>query len=151
MRWLNVSSSLEETVEVNAPVEISWELWSDVTQWPRFLTHVRNVAPLDERSFSWWLSLPGADKSFTAELTEVVPGERIAWRTIDGVEHAGVVTFHRVGETSSEVRLRLTYNPQGFVERLGALTHLDAALAQHDLDEFKHAAELTATTRGLNA
>lgn len=136
-----MSSSLAETIDVDAPVAVSWALWSDVTAWPTFLSHVRNVTRIDRVSFSWWLSLPGADKAFTAELTEVVPHERIAWRTVDGVEHAGVVTFHSLSPTSSRVSLRIEYHPQGFIEHLGALTNLDAVLAQHDLSEFRAAAE----------
>ncbi len=138
-----MSSSLVETVDVNAPVEVTWSLWEDVTQWPEFLSHVQKVARIDNRSFSWWLALPGADKAFTAELTEVVPQERIAWKTTDGVEHAGVVTFHRLSERSCRVALQIEYNPRGFVERLGAMTNLDSTLANYDLGEFKRKAEKT--------
>lgn len=139
-----MSSSLVETVDVEAPVSVSWALWSDVTEWPKFLSHVARVVRIDNRSFSWWLSLPGADKSFTAEVTELIPQERIAWKTTEGVDHAGVVTFHRLGDTTSRVTLQIEYTPEGFVERLGALTNLDAALTNYDLGEFKTIAEQAA-------
>ncbi|MCP3767722.1 MULTISPECIES: SRPBCC family protein [Streptomyces] len=139
-----MSASLVETVDIEAPVSVTWALWSDVTKWPSFLSHVRIVQPLDERRFAWQLSLPGADKNFVAELTEVVPENRIAWRTTEGVHHAGVVTFHRLGDTSSRVTLQIEYDPQGFVERLGALTNLDSTLANYDLGEFQKLAETAA-------
>lgn len=142
-----MSSSLSESVDINAPMDVTWSLWSDVTRWPEFLSHVQKVARIDERTFSWWLALPGADKAFTAELTEVVPQERIAWRTIDGVEHAGVVTFERLDEANTRVTLRIEYNPQGFVEHLGAQTNLDSALATKDLGEFRRTAEKAAAER----
>ncbi|MEV6795172.1 SRPBCC family protein [Streptomyces sp. NPDC051320] len=138
-----MSSSLVETVDINAPVAVSYALWSDVTRWPAFLSHVRLVEPIDGRRFAWQLSLPGADKNFVAELTEVVPEDRIAWRTTEGVHHAGVVTFHRLTDTSSRVTLQIEYDPQGFVEHLGALTNLDSALANYDLGEFQKLAETT--------
>lgn len=143
-----MSSSLVEAVDVNAPLAVSWSLWNDVAEWPKFLSHVEKVVPIDNRSFSWWLSLPGADKSFTAELTEVVPQERIAWKTTDGVEHAGVVTFHRLSDTTSRVTLQIDYNARGFVEKLGALTNLDSTLTNYDLGEFKRAAEAAAGRAG---
>lgn len=143
-----MSSSVAETIDVDAPVAVSWALWSDVTQWPRFLSHVQNVTRIDRLSFSWWLSLPGADKSFTAELTEVVPHERIAWRTVDGVEHAGAVIFHRLEPAGTRVSLRIDYHPRGFVEHLGSVTGLDSVLAHQDLAEFKRAAEELALTEG---
>ncbi|MFI7236699.1 SRPBCC family protein [Streptomyces cyaneofuscatus] len=140
-----MSSSIVETVDIQAPVAVTWALWSDVTQWPKFLSHVQRVDPLDERRFAWQLSLPGAGKGFVAELTEVVPENRIAWRTTEGVHHAGVVTFHRLDDRSSRIALQIEYDPQGFVEHLGALTNLDSALANYDLGEFQKLAELTAS------
>ncbi|MEU8886764.1 SRPBCC family protein [Streptomyces sp. NPDC048442] len=147
-----MSSSIVETIDVNAPVADSWALWSDATQWPRFLSHVERVDPIDAHTFTWWLRLPGANKSFTAELTEVVAEDRIAWRTTAGVQHAGVVTFHRLSDTTSRVALQIEYEPHGFVEYLGALTNLDKTLANYDLGQFKRVVEDTAahhlTVRG---
>jgi uncharacterized membrane protein len=138
-----VSASLVETVDIEAPVAVTWALWSDVTRWPSFLSHVRLVQPLDDRRFAWQLSLPGADKNFVAELTEVIPEDRIAWQTTEGVHHAGVVTFHRLSDTSSRVTLQIEYDPKGFVEHIGALTNLDSTLANYDLGEFQKLAETT--------
>ncbi|MEU9472900.1 SRPBCC family protein [Streptomyces avermitilis] len=140
-----MSASLVETVDIEAPVAVTWALWSDVSRWPSFLSHVRLVEPLDERRFAWQLSLPGADKNFVAELTEVIPEDRIAWQTTEGVHHAGVVTFHRLSDTSSRVTLQIEYDPKGFVEHIGALTNLDSTLANYDLGEFQKLAETTAT------
>ncbi|NEE44668.1 cyclase, partial [Streptomyces sp. SID8455] len=44
-----MSSSIVETVDIEAPVAVTWALWSDVTQWPKFLSHVQRVDPLDEK------------------------------------------------------------------------------------------------------
>lgn len=142
-----MSSSIVETVDIQAPVAVTWALWSDVSQWPKFLSHVQRVDVLDERRFGWQLSLPGADRSFIAELTEVVPQDRIAWKTTEGVHHAGVVTFHRLDDTSSRVALQIEYDPKGFVEHLGALTNLDSTLANYDLGEFQKLAESVAADR----
>ncbi|MER7780031.1 MULTISPECIES: SRPBCC family protein [Streptomyces] len=141
-----MSASLVETVDINAPVSVTWSLWSDVTRWPSFLSHVRLVQPLDERRFAWQLALPGADRNFVAELTEVVEENRIAWRTTEGVDHAGVVTFHRLSDTTSRVTLQIEYDPKGFIEHLGALTNLDSTLANYDLGEFQKLAETAAAT-----
>lgn len=55
---------------------------------------------------------------------------------MDGVDHAGVVTFHRLSDTASRVTLQIEYDPKGFIEHLGALTNLDSTLANYDLGEF---------------
>ncbi|OWA09669.1 cyclase [Streptomyces sp. CS227] len=136
-----MASSLLEAVDIKAPVAISWRLWAEVERWPAFLSHVKHVQPIDDSTFAWQLSLPGADKEFVAELTEVVPEDRIAWRTTEGVHHAGVVTFHRLNAMESRVTLQIEYEPEGFLEHLGALTNLDATLANYDLGEFQRLAE----------
>ncbi|MCT4353903.1 SRPBCC family protein [Streptomyces sp. Je 1-79] len=136
-----MASSLLEAVDIKAPVAVSWSLWADVERWPSFLSHVKHVDRIDATTFAWQVSLPGADKSFVAELTEVIPEERIAWRTTGGVHHAGVVTFHRLHATESRVTLQVEYEPKGFVEHVGALTNLDATLANYDLGEFQRMAE----------
>lgn len=139
-----MSSSLIEAVDLDAPVEIAWDLWKDVTRWPSFLSHVRQVESLGDKRFSWQLDLPGADRDFVAEITELVTMDRIAWKTVEGVQHAGVVTFHRLSDSTSRVTLQIEYEPHGFVERLGALTNLDSALANYDLGKFKKMAEKAA-------
>ncbi|MER5889442.1 SRPBCC family protein [Streptomyces sp. NPDC001941] len=139
-----MSASLVETVDLEAPVSVAWALWADVARWPSFLSHVQRVDPLDGQRFAWQLRLPGADKNFVAEITEAIPEDRIAWRTVEGVEHAGVVTFHRLSDTTSRVTLQIEYDPHGFIERLGALTNLDSTLANYDLGEFQKLAETTA-------
>ncbi len=143
-----MSSSLLEAVDVDAPVSVSWNLWQDVERWPTFLSHVERVKRVDARTFVWQLALPGAEKEFVAELTEVIPEDRIAWHTTQGVEHAGVVTFHRLSDTTSRVTLQIEYDPKGFVERLGALTNLDSTLANYDLGEFRRAVEREAAQGG---
>ncbi|MFF1925753.1 cyclase, partial [Streptomyces sp. NPDC058221] len=99
---------------------------------------------LDERRIAWQQALPGPDKRLVAELTEVVPEDRIAWKTTEGVHHAGVVTFHRLDDESSRLALQIDYDPRGFVEHVGALTNLDSVLANYDLGEFQKLAERTA-------
>ncbi|MER7916365.1 MULTISPECIES: SRPBCC family protein [unclassified Streptomyces] len=141
-----MSASLVETVDLQAPVSVAWALWSDVTRWPKFLSHVARVDKLDGQRFAWKLELPGADKAFVAELTEVIPEDRIAWRTVEGVDHAGVVTFHRLSDTTSRVTLQIEYDPKGFIEHLGALTNLDSTLANYDLGEFQKLAEATTSS-----
>jgi len=134
-------ASIVETLDLSVPVSVAYAIWSDVDEWPNFLRHVDRVEKLDGRRFTWWLSVAGADREFTAELTEVVPDDRIAWRTTEGAEHAGVVTFHHVTASTSRIALQIEYEPEGFIERLGALTNLTDVLANYDLGEFKSVAE----------
>lgn len=137
-------ASIVETLELDVPVESAYALWADVRRWPEFLHHVESVDVVDERTFRWKLKVPGAEERFTAELTEVVPQKRIAWKTTGGVEHAGVVDFHRIADERSQITFQVDYEPHGFVERVGALLNLDSVLANYDLGQFKAAVESSA-------
>lgn len=137
-------ASILETIDLDIPVHSAYEMWAHVERWPDFLRHVERVETVSDTTFDWWLSVPGADQQFRAELTEVIPDDRIAWKTIEGAEHAGVVTFHRLSDTSSRITLQIEYEPDGFVQKLGALTGLTDVLANYDLGEFKTAAEALA-------
>lgn len=136
-------SSIVETLDIEQPVATTYALWADVERWPEFLHHVERVEKTGEHTFRWWLKVAGAEKCFEAELTEVEPEKRIAWNTLEGVHHAGVVTFHRLSDTSSRVALQIEYEPEGFMEKLGAITNMDKVLANYDLGQFKTLAEAT--------
>lgn len=134
-------ASIVETLDIDRPVAHTYAIWADVERWPEFLHHVERVEKTGERTFNWWLKVAGAEKFFEAELTEVVPEDRIAWKTLGGVDHAGVATFHRLSDTTSRVALQIDYEPEGFLEHLGAITNLDHVLANYDLGQFKAVAE----------
>jgi uncharacterized membrane protein len=137
-------ASIVETLDLDAPVETAYALWADVTRWPEFLHHVEQVRRVDQDTFRWKLDVPGADEEFTAQLTEVIPEKRIAWKTIGGIEHAGVVDFHWISEERSQITFQVDYEPEGFIEKVGALLNLDSVLANYDLGQSKAAVEATA-------
>lgn len=93
--------------------------------------------PIDDHTFLWWLRVAGAEKDFTAQLTEVQEGERLAWKTVRAVQHGGVVTFHHLSDDQSRVTLQIDYEPRSFVEALGALTDIEAVLSNYDLSRFQ--------------
>jgi uncharacterized membrane protein len=58
----------------------------------------------------------GTSVEWDAEITEDRPGERIAWRSVEGadVENSGAVSFEAApGGRGTIVRVELEYNPPG--------------------------------------
>ena len=58
----------------------------------------------------------GTTVEWDAEITKDVPGQLIAWRSVEGadVENSGVVRFDRApGGRGTEVRVELVYDPPG--------------------------------------
>jgi len=143
----NLGTKVEAAVMVQASPDRVYRVWRRLSNLPRFLSHVERVEELDRRS-RWTIRMPaGMALTWDAEIINDVPGEVIAWRTVDTklIEHAGSVKFEPAFEgRSTIVRVSMQYAPPA-----GELGHqLAKALGQdpqkqieQDLANFKRAME----------
>lgn len=107
---------IARTVRVEAPVERVYELWSDLENLPRFMSHVREVKRVGPDRTHWVVAGPaGAPIEWDAIVTERMANAVIAWRTVEGavVEHRGAVRFRPLGAGATMLEVRLTYRPVG--------------------------------------
>jgi uncharacterized membrane protein len=79
----------------------------------------------------------GQHREFDTKITEQHPDERIAWTSTDGTTHAGVVTFHRLSESTTRVTAQIDWEPEGVVEKAGSALGFDDRQVKSDLDRFK--------------
>jgi hypothetical protein len=61
----------------------------------------------------------------------------VAWKTENGTHQAGVVTFHRLGDTTTRVTLQLDLEPEGFTEKVGDALGIVQHRVKGDLEKFK--------------
>ena len=61
----------------------------------------------------------------------------MAWTSPAGTRNAGVVTFHRLDDTSTRVMLQVDVEPEGLVEQAGDKLGIIRRRATGDLDRFK--------------
>lgn len=118
------------TMTVEASVERAYEFWNDFENFPRFMSHVREVRRTGPDRTHWIVNGPGGTPiEWDAVVTRRVPSEEIAWRTVEGspVEHAGTVRFRPAGPSATRLEIRMTYRPGG-----KALGHGLAALFGSD-------------------
>ena len=129
-------SVIEHDIDVNVPVRLAYNQWTQFESFPEFMDGVRRVVQQDDTTLEWTAEIAGVDKTWTAEIVEQVPDQRIAWRSTSGAPNAGIVTFHPRGE-STHVTLRLEAEPEGAVETAGdSLGFLDRQV-KGDLERFK--------------
>lgn len=141
-------STIEKSIEVNVPVRIAYNQWTQFEQFPRFMEGVKEVTQLDAKRLHWKAEIAGLEKEWTAEITEQTPDQRIAWTSRSGATNGGVVTFHRLSDDKSKVMLQLDYNPQGFVEHLGDTLGIVSLRVQGDLERFKKFIEMRGQETG---
>jgi uncharacterized membrane protein len=130
-------STVNTSIEVNVPVRTAYNQWTQFEEFPRFMDGVKEVRQLDDRRIHWKAEIGGRDKEWDAEITEQIPDQRIAWKSIGGAMNQGMVTFEPVSSTKSLVELNISYEPEGMVETVGDETGTVTMRVKKDLERFK--------------
>ncbi|MFI6533650.1 SRPBCC family protein [Nonomuraea sp. NPDC050547] len=130
-------SSIEYSVDVMVPVRVAYNQWTQFETFPEFMEGVESVKQLTDTRNAWLAEIAGVTREFETEITEQHPDERIAWRSVDRPHQAGVVTFHRLDDTTTRVTLQMEYDPEGFVETAGDWLQLVRMRVQGDMRRFK--------------
>jgi uncharacterized membrane protein len=97
---------------VGRPPREVYDLWRRLESLPSFMAHLGEVRITGELTSHWRASAPfGATVEWDAEITAAVPGERIAWRSLNGmVGNEGEVWFTPApGGRGTEVHVTLRY------------------------------------------
>jgi uncharacterized membrane protein len=131
------SSHIEHEVEVNAPLSAVYNQWTQFEEFPRFMQGVEQVQQLDDKRLHWRADIGFKDKEWDAEIVDQVPDQRVAWRSTTGAPNGGTVSFQPVDANRTLVRLRLDYDPEGFVENVGDTLGLVSRRVEGDLERFK--------------
>jgi uncharacterized membrane protein len=141
-------SVVEHTTEVDVPVRVAYDQWTQFESFPEFMEGVTRVVQQGDKSLEWTAEIMGKEKSWTAEIVEQVPDQRIAWRSTSGAPNAGIVTFQPTGENTTRVTLRIEAEPEGPVDTAGdALGFLDRQV-KGDVERFKEFLERRGVATG---
>lgn len=103
----------EKTVEINAPVGIVFELYSDFEKFPQWMEHIKEVRQTEPRFTRWAADAPlGINVEWEAETTTFEANQKIAWRTVRGdVEMEGEVTFAETERGTTTLHVSIAYAP----------------------------------------
>jgi uncharacterized membrane protein len=118
--------TVQKTIYVAAPVERVFGFWTDYQNFPRFMHNVRDVRQVADRRSHWVVAGPaGVPVQWTAEVTGLIPGELIEWRSVSDsdVRHEGAVRFVGTTDGGTRVSVELSYIPPA-----GAFGHAVATM-----------------------
>jgi len=106
---------IRRAITVQASRQKAYEHWRDFSRLPRFMRHLEAVTVIDDRHSRWRAKAPvGGSAEWDAEITEDLPGELIAWRSVGRSEiaNSGTVSFvDAPGDRGTEVHVELEYAP----------------------------------------
>jgi uncharacterized membrane protein len=145
---------LTAAITVNRPAAEVYGYWRRLEQLPTFMEHLEQVRPNGDRRSTWTAKAPlGRKVRWEAELTDDVPGNRLAWQSVGRtkVPHRGEVRFTPApGDRGTEVRVVLQYSVPGgkagaaFARLLGEDPHQQV---EDDLRRFKQVMETGSVVR----
>jgi uncharacterized membrane protein len=111
----------EKTIEINAPVKVVFDLYSDFEKFPEWMKHIKEVRHTGENYTKWTADAPlGINVEWEAETTAFEPNRKIGWRTVRGdVKMEGEVTFEEAENDTTRMHVKIGYEPPA--GHLGAL------------------------------
>jgi uncharacterized protein YndB with AHSA1/START domain len=132
-----MTTKVEKTVQVDVPVSVAYNQWTQFEEFPRFMGGVESVTQVTDRRMHWVAEIGGVKREWDAEILEQVPDRKVAWAATEGATNAGAVYFDSLGPSSTSVRLHLEYEPEGLVEKAGDMLNVIERRAEADLEKFK--------------
>jgi uncharacterized membrane protein len=130
-------STTTESVDVNRPIGMVYNQWTQFESFPEFMEGVERVDQKDDTHLHWVVKVGPVTREFDATVTEQHPEERVAWKSDSGPDHAGVVTFHRLDDDTTRVTAQMDVDPEGFVENVGDKLGIVKSRVSGDLKRFK--------------
>ena len=104
---------LHKAIEIEAPPETVFDIWTKYENFPHFMSHVLEVRDLGGQRSHWVVKgLADARIEWDAVLTECTRPTALAWRSEPGaaVEHNGAVHFEPSAR-GTRVTVRMAYRP----------------------------------------
>ena len=132
-----MSSTIERSVEVDVPVHVAYNQWTQFEDFPKFMEGIESVTQTDTNHTHWKAHVGFKHKEWDAEIIEQSPDHRISWRNTTGAPNAGVVTFLPLDHHRTKVSALITYHPETFVEQVGDFLGLVGHRVHGDLTRFK--------------
>jgi len=146
-------------VEVPAPVELCYEMWSDRARIPSWMPwiHAVEVQERDEKLSKWILRTSAFNRdwefSWLAQNLAPVPLQKIHWRSVPGsvggslgsgieVPNRGQIRFAKLGAEKTRVTLTISYEVPSVLVPIGSgLSPFVESILTKDMGRFRAEAE----------
>jgi hypothetical protein len=103
---------------------------------------VVKVDQKDDKTVEWEEKIWFSKRQWQGEITDVRKNDRIAWKTVSGTSHSGIVSFHKLDDRLTRVLVTVDFQPAGMIEKMGSGLRFAKRAVQADLARFKAYVEL---------
>jgi uncharacterized membrane protein len=133
---------VQQAVDVAAPIDVVYDQWTQFEDYPKFMHRVQRVEQRDDSHVAFHAKVWGINRMWEAEIVEQRPDERIVFKSVNGVQLTGVVTFHDMAERLTHIELNIDVDPDGPVEKIARGARFVKRAARADLKRFKAFVEM---------
>jgi uncharacterized membrane protein len=144
-----VVATIEKTIEVDVPVSVAYDQWTQFEEFPQFMTGIEEVRQLDDSHVHWVAEVGGERKEWDAEIVQQEPDRVVAWRSTGGLGNTGRVEFMPIDSGArTRVSVEMDYDTEGAKESLGAFVGADGRQVEKDLERFRELVEARQSPTG---
>ena len=140
-RWLDHSVM----VDIAAPAELVWQLWSDLEAMPLWMRWIESVKTLEDPDLTdWTLAAQGFRFSWKARITQRVEAQQLHWQSVGGLPTKGAVRFYPESAERTVVKLSVSYELPRVLAPLmepSILGNIVTKELQANLDRFRDLVE----------
>jgi uncharacterized membrane protein len=121
---------IQKAINIGASVDDVFAFFTNYENFPRFMSHVREVRDSGDGRSHWVVDGPaGVRVEWDALITRLEANEVLAWKSVPGsvVKSAGVIRFAQNEDGTTRVDVKMSYNPPA-----GAIGHAASKLLGAD-------------------
>lgn len=104
-------STLEEHIDIGAPIDTAWDCLHRAEAYPRFLDGVREARSEGEHRTHLDLDAGGRSQGVDVEITDRGTENVMRWRTTSGPDLAGTFSLLPIDREHTRVQARFEYDP----------------------------------------
>jgi uncharacterized membrane protein len=130
---------IQRWTDVAVPVEKAYRAWTQFEEFPKFMHRVLEVEQDDEdkNKIHWHEKIWFSTREWEAEITDKRQNDRIAWKSVSGTQHSGVISFHRLDKNLTRVLVTVDFVPTGMIEKMASGLRFVKRAVEADLARFK--------------
>jgi uncharacterized membrane protein len=131
-------TNIAESIDVGAPVRLTYDQWTQFRDFPTFMKKVETVQQESDEKLNFKAQIFLSHRTWESTIMQQHPDERIIWRSKGSKGSVdGTVTFHELAPNLTRIMLEMEYFPQGLFERTGNIWRAQGRRTRLELKHFR--------------
>src|SRR6059058_922794 len=133
---------IQRWTDVAVPVDKAYRAWTQFEEFPKFMHRVLEVKQEERDKIHWREKIWFSTREWDGEITDKRQNDRIAWKSVKGTQHSGLISFHKLDANLTRVLVTVDFVPTGMIEKMASGMRFAKRAVQADLARFKAYVEM---------